>query len=73
MMCHIVEHKMQQKAQGKDDDAIVVIDPHSDLVHGLMDLCPPDIADQVRVIDLGTRRGWLASTCSIRRCSGTGT
>ena len=53
MMRHIVEHKMRQKALGLDDDAIVVIDPHSDLVHGLMELCPPEIADQVRVIDLG--------------------
>ncbi len=53
MMRHIVEYKMQRKAQGKDDDAIVVIDPHSDLVHGLMELCPPEIADQVRVVDLG--------------------
>ncbi len=53
MMRHIVEHKMQQKAQGKDEDAIVVIDPHSDLVHGLMELCPPEIADKVRIIDLG--------------------
>ena len=53
MMRHIVEHKMREKARGNDDDAIVVIDPHSDLVHGLMELCPPEIADKVRVIDLG--------------------
>ena len=53
LMRHDVEHKMQEKAAGRDDDAIVVIDPHSDLVHGLMELCPPEIADKVKVIDLG--------------------
>ena len=53
MMRHIVEHKMQQKAAGLDGDAMVVIDPHSDLVHGLMELCPPEIAHLVKVVDLG--------------------
>ena len=53
LMRHLVEYRMQEKAAGRNDDAIVVIDPHSDLVHGLMELCPPEIADQVRVIDLG--------------------
>ena len=32
LMHHIVSHKLQQKAEGKDSDAIVVIDPHADLV-----------------------------------------
>ena len=53
LMRHAVEHKMQEKAAERDNDAIVVIDPHSDLVHGLMELCPPEIADKVKVIDLG--------------------
>ena len=31
LMQHVVAHKLRAKAQGQDDDAIVVVDPHSDL------------------------------------------
>ena len=32
LMHHIVVHKMKEKAEGRDGDAIVVVDPHADLV-----------------------------------------
>ena len=40
LMHHVVAHKMREKAEGRDDDAIVVIDPHTDLVEGLMEHVP---------------------------------
>ena len=52
LMQHIVAHKMREKAAGRDNDAIVVIDPHADLVEGLLKLVPQEIVDQVRLIDL---------------------
>ena len=30
LMHHLVTHKMREKAEGRDPDAIVVIDPHTD-------------------------------------------
>ena len=52
LMHHVVTHKMQQKAEGRDSDAIVVIDPHTDLVEGLLHQVPESLIDSVRVIDL---------------------
>ena len=52
LMHHVVAHKMREKAEGRDDDAIVVIDPHTDLVEGLLEHVPDEIADRVRLIDL---------------------
>ncbi len=52
LMHHVALHKMQEKAAGRDDDAIVVIDPHTDLVGGLLEQVPEEIADRVRLIDL---------------------
>ncbi len=57
LMQHIVVHKMQQKAQGRDDDAIVVIDPHADLVTSLLEHVPDKLADRVRLIDLADPNG----------------
>ena len=37
--------------------AIVVVDPHADLVEGLLRHVPPEIADTVRLIDLADERG----------------
>ena len=34
LMHHLVTHKLREKAAGRDPDAIVVIDPHTDLVAG---------------------------------------
>ena len=52
LMQHIVTHKMREKAAGRDQDAIVVIDPHADLVEGLLKQVPESIIDRVRLIDL---------------------
>ena len=35
LMHHLIAHKMREKAAGRDDDAIVVVDPHADLVDAL--------------------------------------
>ena len=53
LMEHIVAHKMREKAAGRDQDAIVVIDPHADLVKALLKHVPEGIVDRVRLIDLG--------------------
>ena len=52
LMQHLVVHKMREKAAGRDEDAIVVIDPHADLVEGLLEHVPHAIVDKVRLIDL---------------------
>ena len=57
LMQHIVVHKMREKAEGRDKDAIVVVDPHADLVGGLLEHVPESLIDQVRLIDLADERG----------------
>ena len=52
LMHHLVTHKMREKAEGRDGDAIVVVDPHTDLVAGLMEHVPESLIDRVRLIDL---------------------
>ena len=52
LMHHIAVHKMREKAEGRDPDAIVVIDPHTDLVDGILEHVPDSLTDRVRVIDL---------------------
>ncbi len=52
LMRHIVAHRMEEKAAGRNRDAIVVIDPHADLVNDLLGDVPQEIADQVYLIDL---------------------
>ena len=56
LMQHIVAHKMREKAAGRDEDAIVVIDPHADLVEGLLKQVPESIIDRVRLIDLANEK-----------------
>ena len=51
-MHHVVVHKMREKAAGRDDDAIIVVDPHADLVAGLLEQVPESLVDRVRLIDL---------------------
>ncbi len=53
LMHHIVAHKLQEKAAGRDGDAIVVVDPHADLVAAILAQVPPSLVDKVRLIDLG--------------------
>ena len=57
LMHHIVSHKLKEKAAGRDNDAIVVIDPHADLVAALLEQVPEAIADRVKLIDLADPRG----------------
>ncbi len=57
LMRHVVSHKLKEKAAGRDNDAIVVIDPHADLVAGLLEQVPESIADRVKLIDLADPRG----------------
>ena len=52
LMHHLVVHKMREKAEGRDPDAIVVIDPHTDLVAGILEHVPESLIDRVRLIDL---------------------
>ena len=52
LMHHVVSHKLREKAEGRDSDAIVVIDPHADLVAGILEQVPESLADRVRLIDL---------------------
>ena len=52
LMHHVVVHKMREKAEGRDPDAIVVIDPHTDLVDGILEHVPESLIDRVRLIDL---------------------
>ena len=49
---HCVAYKMRQKANGLDDDAIIVVDPHSDLVNSLLGLVPKGLEKSVWLIDL---------------------
>ncbi len=57
LMHHVVVHKLREKAAGRDGDAIVVIDPHADLVAGLLRHVPESLADRVTLIDLADPRG----------------
>ena len=57
LMHHIVRHKLREKAEGRDGDAIIVVDPHADLVGGLLEHVPESLIDQVRLIDLADERG----------------
>ena len=52
LMHNIVAHLMRERAAGRHDDAIIVVDPHADLVESLLGHVPEDIAGQVRLIDL---------------------
>ena len=52
LMHHIVAHKLREKAAGRDNDAIVVVDPHADLVAGILEQVPESLVDRVRLIDL---------------------
>ncbi len=57
LMHHIVSHKLKEKAAGRDGDAIVVVDPHADLVDGILRQVPESLASSVRLIDLADPRG----------------
>ena len=52
LMHHLLTHKLKEKAAGRDGDAIVVVDPHADLVAGILEHVPEGLVDRVRLIDL---------------------
>ncbi len=56
LMHHIAVHKMREKAEGRDGDAIVVIDPHADLVAGLLRQVAESLVDEVKLIDLADQQ-----------------
>ena len=58
LMHHLVVHKLREKAEGRDGDAIVVVDPHADLVADLLAQVPESLADQVRLVDLAAPGGF---------------
>ena len=43
LMHHVVSHKLKEKAEGRDNDAIVVVDPHADLVAGILEQVPESL------------------------------
>ena len=52
LMHHLIVDKMREKAAGRNEDAIVVVDPHDDLVKSLLKHVPDEIVDRVYLIDL---------------------
>ena len=58
LMQHLVVHRLQEKAAGRDRDAIVVVDPHADLVESILEHVPESLAGQVRLVDLAGRGGY---------------
>ena len=57
LMQHIIAHQMAEKAAGRNRDAIVVLDPHADLVSALLEQVPESLIDQVKLIDLADPHG----------------
>ena len=58
LMRHLVAHKLREKAAGRDGDAIVVVDPHADLVAGILEDVPESLIDQVKLVDLAAEDGF---------------
>ena len=58
LMEHLVAHKLEEKAAGRDRDAIVVVDPHADLVESILGHVPESLVDQVRLVDLAGAGGY---------------
>ena len=74
LMHHIVSHKLREKAEGRDGDAIIVVDPHADLVSGILEQVPESLIDKIRLIDLADQsRRSRASTCWTPASSPTAT
>ena len=55
LMSHVVGNRLLEKAAGRDDDAVVVVDPHADLVQGILERTPNGLGERVRLIDLGDK------------------
>lgn len=54
-MSHVVGNRLLEKAAGHDDDAVVVVDPHADLVQGILERVPNGLGERVWLIDLGDK------------------
>lgn len=52
LITRILAHKLHRKAQGQDDDAIIVIDPHGDLVQNVLALATTGTPGKVVLLDL---------------------
>ena len=52
LMLHVARHKMVAKGQGRDDGALVIVDPHSDLVPQLLPHVPHALRERIWLIDL---------------------
>ena len=52
LMQHQANYLLQEKAAGRNRDALIVIDPHSDLVDAILAHLPPSLVDEVKLIDL---------------------
>ncbi len=57
LMQQVIVHKLLEKAAGRDGDAIIVVDPHADLVADLLAHVPESLIDRVRLVDLGAEGG----------------
>ena len=55
LMLHNIVQRMRAKAQGKDEAALVVVDPHSDLVSAVLEQVPRALRDRVWLIDLSSK------------------
>ena len=58
LMEHVIAHKLREKAAGNDTDAIIVVDPHADLVGSVLAQVPESLIDGVKLIDLADGRGY---------------
>ena len=58
LMEHVIAHKLREKAAGNDSDAVIVVDPHADLVGSVLTEVPESLAEQVKLIDLADKRGY---------------
>ncbi len=55
LMSHVVGNRMLEKAAGRGSEAVVVVDPHADLVQGILERVPDGLGKEVRLIDLGDK------------------
>ena len=53
LMGHMARYVMQEKAAGRTKKALVVIDPHADLVDDILHWVPLEMVEKVRLIELG--------------------
>ena len=53
MLTHFAGERMVAKAEGLNEDALVVVDPHSDLINDILERVPAELVDRVVLLDLG--------------------